>query len=109
MSDNSGRHLPRVLRGAGRTAGRALLAAGVVVLLFTAFGLWGTGIFEAHSQSVLRGELAKTLPPGTTERAGRIAAQTGGDAIFDPGRIRAVRAADGPTVAVHRSSDLRSG
>jgi sortase A len=50
------------------------LAAGVVVLLFTAFGLWGTGIFEAHSQSVLRGELAKTLPPGTTERAGRIAA-----------------------------------
>jgi sortase A len=74
-SDNSGRHLPQVLRGAGRAAGRALLATGVVVLLFTAFGLWGTGIFEAHSQSVLRGELAKTLPAGATGRAARIAAR----------------------------------
>jgi sortase A len=51
------------------------LVAGIVVLLFTAFGLWGTGIFEAHSQSVLRGELAKTLPPGATGRAARIAAR----------------------------------
>ncbi len=63
-----------MIRGAVNIAGRVLLACGVLLLLFTAFGLWGTGIFEAHSQSVLRGELTKTLPPGAPERATRIAA-----------------------------------
>jgi sortase A len=34
----------------------------VVVLLFLAFQLWGTGLLEAHSQSVLRQHLAQELP-----------------------------------------------
>jgi sortase A len=55
-------------------AGRVLLAAGVLVLLFVAFQLWGTGLFEAHDQSALRSELTKALPQGATDRAARIAA-----------------------------------
>ncbi|HUA96137.1 MAG TPA: class E sortase [Acidimicrobiales bacterium] len=34
--------------------GRILLFAGVLILLFVAYQLWGTGIKEAHSQAVLR-------------------------------------------------------
>jgi sortase A len=34
--------------------GRVILAAGVVILLFVAYQLWGTGLYESHSQDVLR-------------------------------------------------------
>ena len=34
--------------------GRILLGIGVLVLLFVAYQLWGTGIVESHSQAVLR-------------------------------------------------------
>ncbi len=34
--------------------GRLLLCAGTVILLFVAYQLWGTGLAESHSQSVLR-------------------------------------------------------
>jgi sortase A len=34
--------------------GRILLGVGVLVLLFVAYQLWGTGIAESHSQAVLR-------------------------------------------------------
>jgi sortase A len=34
--------------------GRILLSFGVLILLFVAYQLWGTGIAESHSQSVLR-------------------------------------------------------
>jgi sortase A len=34
--------------------GRILLGGGVLILLFTAYQLWGTGIAESHSQAVLR-------------------------------------------------------
>jgi sortase A len=63
-----------VIRGAANIAGRVVLALGVLVLLFVAFQLWGTGLLEAHDQSALRGELIKTLPHGATDRAARIAA-----------------------------------
>ncbi|HEY1734161.1 MAG TPA: hypothetical protein VGG23_06930, partial [Acidimicrobiales bacterium] len=64
-----------MVRAAAGVAGRVLVGLGVVLLLFTAFGLWGTGIFEAHSQAGLRGELAEMLPSGAIERAARIAAR----------------------------------
>ena len=38
-------------------AGRALVALGVVVLAFTAYQLWGTGLLEAHAQATLRSRL----------------------------------------------------
>ncbi len=66
---------PRCSEGPGAPPVVPFWLPASLVLLFTAFGLWGTGIFEAHSQSVLRGELAKTLPPGATGRAARIAAR----------------------------------
>src|SRR5260370_10319705 len=34
--------------------GRIILGAGVVILLFVAYQLWGTGLAESHSQDVLR-------------------------------------------------------
>jgi sortase A len=34
--------------------GRALLSIGVLILLFVAYQLWGTGLVESHSQALLR-------------------------------------------------------
>src|SRR3974390_1063118 len=61
----------------GRIAGitgRLLLAAGVLILLFAAYQVWGTWLLEAHTQTSLRQQLTTELPPGTTARAARIAA-----------------------------------
>ncbi len=41
--------------------GRILLGAGVLIFLFVAYQLWGTGIAESHSQSVLRQQLDNEL------------------------------------------------
>ena len=45
----------RLLRIVG-SIGRVLVASGVVVLLFVAYQLWGTGLREAASQQSLRAE-----------------------------------------------------
>ena len=57
------------------TVGRVFLVAGVLVLLFIPYLLWGTGLITARAQSALRGqfiasqhlhhESAKILPPTT--------------------------------------------
>jgi sortase A len=41
--------------------GRVLLGVGTVILLFVAYQLWGTGLAESHSQSVLRQQLDHEL------------------------------------------------
>ena len=41
--------------------GRILLGGGVLILLFVAYQLWGTGIAESHSQAVLRQRLDTLL------------------------------------------------
>jgi sortase A len=41
--------------------GRILLGGGVLILLFVAYQLWGTGIAESHSQDVLRQRLDAQL------------------------------------------------
>ena len=52
--------------------GRILLGGGVLILLFVAYQLWGTGIAESHSQALLRQKLDAQLhraalhPPTTT-------------------------------------------
>ena len=51
----------RIVRGIGRT----LIAAGVIVLLFVAYQLWGTGLAERRSQHRLRAEFAQGLTPTT--------------------------------------------
>ena len=72
--EDGGRNLRQVIRGVIAVAGRVLVAAGVLVLLFAVFQLWGTGLFEAHDQSALRSELTKALPHDAMDRAARIAA-----------------------------------
>ena len=41
-----------------RELGLALIVAGVIVLLFVGYQLWGTGIAEAHSQAALKRDFA---------------------------------------------------
>ena len=41
--------------------GRVIFAAGIVILLFVAYQLWGTGLAESHSQDVLRHEFDTLL------------------------------------------------
>ena len=53
--------LRRVIAGIGRT----LIGLGVLILLFVAYQLWGTGLSESHSQDVLRHELSGRLPSPT--------------------------------------------
>jgi sortase A len=49
--------LARVLGAVGRTC----IAAGVLILLFVAYQLWGTGIREAQAQRALEGEFEERL------------------------------------------------
>lgn len=46
-----------MLRQAASITGKVLIGAGILVLLFTAYQLWGTGIQESHSQNALRSTL----------------------------------------------------
>jgi len=48
--------------------GRACIAAGVLILLFVAYQLWGTGIREAQAQNRLEKEFKNRL--ATTTIAG---------------------------------------
>jgi len=53
--------------------GRTLIAVGVLILLFVAYQLWGTGIAEARSQAALRNSfkhLERLTPTTTTAKAG---------------------------------------
>ncbi len=51
-----------VLRGLGKTC----VSAGLLILLFVAYQLWGTGIAEAHSQTALKKQFAEIAPLTTT-------------------------------------------
>jgi sortase A len=57
----------RALRIVG-VVGKVLIAAGVLILLFVVFQLWGTGLHEARAQDELQGQLDAMLaaaPPTT--------------------------------------------
>ena len=45
-------------RRAADLTGRILIGAGVILLLFTAYQIWGTSIQESHSQNQLRTQLS---------------------------------------------------
>lgn len=55
-----------------RAAGSALVALGVLVLLFAAYQLWGTWLLEAHHQSELRAQFEKELPRSAHAAAERL-------------------------------------
>ena len=77
------------------TVGRVILVAGVLVLLFIPYLLWGTGLITARAQSELRQEFAAaqrrshtslglhtvTAPPGPPRLASVIAAPTVGSPV----------------------------
>jgi sortase A len=58
----------RVARVVGGV-GRALITGGVLLLLFVAYQLWGTGIREAQAQTDLQSEFERTLETTTTTTA----------------------------------------
>ena len=77
--------------------GRVVLVAGVLVLLFIPYLLWGTGLYTAHAQAQLRQEFAAaerragmpvhripTAPPGTQPAPPTIAAATPDPAAGSP-------------------------
>jgi sortase A len=46
------------------TLGRVLVTAGILILLFVAYQLWGTGIYQSRQQSDLRNQFEHTLATG---------------------------------------------
>lgn len=52
----------RVVRGTGKT----LIASGVLILLFVAYQLWGTGLHEARAQDALEDKFASIAAPPTS-------------------------------------------
>ena len=50
-------------------SGRVLIGAGLVVLLFTAYQIWGTSIQESHTQSDLRSQLQQETNSAQIRRA----------------------------------------
>lgn len=71
MSDNS----PTSAKVLG-AIGRGLITAGVVVLLFVVFQLWGTNIQEARSQDGLRGDFDQALEASQKQLASFAGAET---------------------------------
>jgi sortase A len=74
--------------------GRILLGAGVLILLFVAYQLWGTGIAESHSQAQLRqrleAQLHRVAPHSSTT--------TTTTAATNPSTTTTTGASDQPTV-----------
>ena len=48
------------------TMGRVLVTAGLLILLFVAYQLWGTGIYQSRQQSDLRNQFDRTLATTST-------------------------------------------
>ncbi len=65
--------LPRILSAVGRT----LAVLGVVMLLFVAFELWGTGLQQAQAQDNLEGDLAERLRQAVAAGQGALPVDTG--------------------------------
>src|SRR5215469_15354291 len=90
-----------MLRQAVSVTGKVLIGAGILILLFTAYQIWGTSIQESHSQAALRSTLlAETnsqeirqalaeasaldkLPTGPPITAPRTAAPAEGEPVGD--------------------------
>ena len=47
------------MRRTVNATGRVLVTVGTLLLLFVAYQLWGTGIYEAREQSRLQGDLLR--------------------------------------------------
>jgi sortase A len=64
--------------------GRTLIGLGVLTLLFAAYQLWGTGVWESHSQDALRHDLSGRVQAGPTSSAPPAGPGTAGTAPSSP-------------------------
>ena len=71
----------RVVAGVGRS----LIAMGVLILLFVAYQLWGTGLSEARSQRALRQQFLNRTP--ASQRARSEAPAAGPTTAIDPATL----------------------
>jgi sortase A len=85
-----------MLRQAVSITGKVLIGAGILVLLFTAYQIWGTSIQESHSQDALR----STLLSETNSQAIR-------HALAEAAAIN--KLPTGPPVTAPRTSDPVEG
>lgn len=76
--------------------GRVLVSAGVVVLLFVAFQLWGTGLSEARAQAELEDEFARLLTGGPDDPGPAATSTTLPTAAPSPDPVVVAQAADIP-------------
>jgi sortase A len=77
---NRGLLFARILGGVGRT----MITAGVLILLFVAYQLWGTGIRTAQAQDRLDDELAEYLEQGDGAVVGGSTTTTSTSTTVDP-------------------------
>jgi len=114
-----------MLRRAVSITGKILIGAGVLVLLFTAYQIWGTSIQESHTQNALRSTLISEtnsqeirhalaeasaldqLPTGPPVAAARTAGPAEGEPVGDI-RIPAI-GVDQVVVEGTNTPDLRKG
>ena len=54
-------YAPPSMRRIAGGVGRTLVTVGILILLFVAYQLWGTGLYEAHEQDKLQAQFAKEL------------------------------------------------
>jgi sortase A len=70
----------RIVRGTGKT----LIASGVLILLFVAYQLWGTGLHESRAQKDLEGKFAQVAATPTTVPSAEAAAETPATTVPPP-------------------------
>lgn len=98
-----------------RTSGELLITAGLVVLFFVAYEVWGTGVHTAHAQHAAGARLDAAWAggsdlPGGADLAGE---SPGDDPVVvsppGPGGASAAPAGGGPSVAPRRDIPIGTG
>lgn len=108
--------------------GRVLITGGVLLLLFVAYQLWGTGIYEARAQSRLKDDFREqlqrsqatttttTAPPSTTEPPPTVATTAAPSTTREPADGDSVGIIDIPKIGLSAAvvqgvnvDDLRQG
>lgn len=107
-----------MLRGAAGALGRLLIAGGVLILLFVAYQLWGTGLKEASSQHSLRQQFEAGLSHRhhSTPASQAASTQAQADAPPPPPEGQALGIIKIPAIALEKvvvqgvgETDLRAG
>src|SRR5258706_2291179 len=58
----------RPVRRTANATGRVLVTVGTLLILFVAYQLWGTGIYESREQSRLQGQLKQEIAKSRAAR-----------------------------------------